>query len=213
MIITAITPQKRKKNRVNIFLDGKFAFSLPLELLVKHRLTANQQLTQEQVSQFMKESDFDYIYARVLNLLSHRPRSRREIEDYCKKYEVGEETKQLLFKKLEKNQLVNDFLFAEWFVEQRLRFLPKGKRLIALELRQKGISSEIIVQVLGKVDENIRDTVLPIVTRKMKQWQKLPEAVRRQKIVSFLGRRGYDFDTIGQVLKELKQAPAFDALD
>lgn len=77
-IITAIKPQK-KKNRVNIYLDGKYAFGLDLENFVKLGLKVEQELSEKGVSEIVQKAEFKKTLDKLLRYATLRPRSRKEI--------------------------------------------------------------------------------------------------------------------------------------
>ncbi|MBL7159825.1 RecX family transcriptional regulator [Candidatus Microgenomates bacterium] len=153
--ITKISPQKRRQ-RVNIFLDEKFAFGLDLETFSKYNLRVDQEISQEKIEEIIKEEEFFKIYEKVLRFLSFRPRSKKEVKDYFYKKDVGDETQKMIIKKLEKLKFLDDEQFTLWWVEQRTTFRPSGKRLLRYELRKKGISEEIIENIL--TDEFLEKT-------------------------------------------------------
>jgi regulatory protein len=204
MIITQITPQKRKKDRVNIFIDDKFAFSLNLELLVKYHLKVDASIDDNQVQLIIKENDLLYWWERIINFLSFRPRSKKEITNYFKKKEVGDETQKILMSKLIERKYINDSEFVAWFVRQRQEFKPKGQKLLKLELMQKGIEKSTIDEYFSSaspIDET--EQAFVIVQKKIQHWKNLDDFSLKQKIQGYLGRRGYNWETISAVLKRL----------
>lgn len=207
MKITAVTPQKRKRTHVNIFVDDTFSFSLDLETLVKHGLRAGQTITQTDIDRLISEKEFTHWYHRVLNLFSLRPRSRFEILDFLKRKEVGATTSQKIIQKLEAQKLLDDREFSRWFVEQRKTFRPKGKRFLEMELRKKGIGSDIVRQVLesevSKEDELAH--AYRVVLKKRPVLQTLTLHKRRQKIAQLLFSRGFSWDTIEAVWQRIKK--------
>ncbi len=205
MIVTDIQPQKLKCNRVNIYIDGKFAFSLDLEQVVKHGVKINQELTALQTEQLLKAKEFKLWYDRILKFLSFRPRSRKEITDYLNRKKAGETMIRLITDKLGRLQLINDTEFAQWLIKQRNTFRPRGKQLLKRELLQKGISREIIDEVLSsdEIKPEI-ETAGEILQKKLPLWQKLPLQKQREKTISYLGRRGFGWDVINTIIKEIK---------
>lgn len=141
--ITDIRPQKRQ-NRFNIFLDGKFAFGLAAESLAKAGLKIDQQISEEDVQQLIKENEFTKVYDHILKFLSFRPRSEKELREWFKKKQVGEETQNMVWQKLQNLGYINDSEFAKWWIEQRISFRPMGKRAITMELIRKGIPESLI---------------------------------------------------------------------
>jgi regulatory protein len=200
--ITDIKLQRNKK-RFNIYLDEKFAFGIDAETLAKADLKINQIISEEKVQELVKEDDFLKAYERVLKFFSYRPRSEKELHDWFKRKEVGEETQKLILKKLESLGFINDKEFAKWWIEQRKTFHPGGQRLLKLELFKKGISREIVDSILteeGPVDE--LSVAKKVVEKKLKVWRGLPKEALRRKLTGVLARRGFSWDIIKEILKD-----------
>ena len=145
--ITDIKPQKKDPKRFNIYVGGKFAFALPFEALALAGLKINQEISQEEIDKLVKENEFLKVYDRVLKFFSFRPRSEKELKDWFKRKQVGEETQEMILQKMKQLGYLNDEEFAQWWIEQRTTFRPAGTRLLAMELRQKGVSKEIVSHV------------------------------------------------------------------
>jgi regulatory protein len=202
MIITQISPQKRNKKRMNVFLDGEFSFSLDKELIIVLRLKENQSLTKEQVIEILKENELDKWYGRSLRFLSFRPRSEKEILDYLKKNEVGENLTQIILEKLKRYKLVNDEAFTKWLIEQRQGRSARSKRVIIQELKTKGIAKEMIDETLTEQmnPESELENATKIAVGKMRTLKRETRQKRRAKLTGFLLRRGFGWEIIKQVL-------------
>ena len=199
--ITAIKPQKKRKNRFNIYLDGKFVFGLPAETLVKANLSVGQELSSQEVNDLILKNELGKSLDRVYRFLSYRPRSEREIRDYLKKKEVNKKITEKVIDKAKKLNYIDDLKFVHWWVEQRSTFRPRGKRALTAELRQKGIAPEIIGQVL---EESVDEVVLAkkAVKKKIVIWQKLPLWERRRKLSDYLTRRGFSWEVIKKIVDD-----------
>lgn len=206
-LITDIRPQKKHRTgepRFNIYLDGQFYFALSAEALVKSGLKTDQILSQEQIEKLIKKNEFIKVYDLVLRFLSFRPRSEKELQDWFKKKEVGEETQKMVRGKLEHLGYINDEEFAKWWIEQRTNFRPMGKRAIEMELRQKGIPESLITNYKLQITNEF-SLAKKAAEKKVKLWQKLPSIQFRQKITAFLFRRGFSWETIEQMIDELSE--------
>lgn len=206
-VITDIKPQKRKK-RFNIYLDGKFSFGLDADTLVKSGLKINQEISQEEIEKLVKENEFVKVYDRVLKFLSYRPRSEKELQDWFRKKNVGEETQKMIVKKLQKLGYLDDKEFVNWWIGQRMAFKPMGKRLLAMELRKKGISQEVIDEQLNNLTiEQFGEKKLAekVAEKKLKSLKQYSGLELRQKLYTALARRGFSWETIKEVLDEKLQ--------
>lgn len=191
--ITKIKAQKNKK-RVNIYLDGKFAFGLDADNLLKAGLKVDQSLTQKQVDDLIFKNEFQKLFNRTLRLISRRPRSEKEIRDYLKKKKASLKVIEGVVKKLKQLRQLDDQEFARWWVDQRTTFRPRGKFGLTMELRQKGIDKEVIRKAVEKVSE------LPLAEKlaqkKAKSYKNLPKRERYQKLSAYLARRGFSWEVI-----------------
>ncbi|MDP3888694.1 MAG: RecX family transcriptional regulator [bacterium] len=214
--ITSIKPQKSSKGRYrknlptgrqgrfNIFLDGKFAFAVSSVTLVKEELRVEQDLSQEEINKLVKENEFQKVYNRVINFLSYRPRSVKEIEDWCKKKEVGEEVKKQILPKLTKLGYLNDEEFAKWWIEQRMTFRPLGSKMIAFELRNKGVANETIAKLLNCyiAKDQEKELATKVIEKKLKALKGLSNLELRQKLSAHLARRGFSWEIIKEAVDD-----------
>jgi regulatory protein len=194
-IITSIKAQKNQK-RVNINLDGVFGFGLDLENFMKLQLKVNQELTQDEISEIIKKAEFQKCLDKTINFAMVRPRSIKEVKDYFRRKEVPDSVHDEIFGRLNKLELIDDKKFAEWWVRQRLEFKHKSKKDITFELRQKGIDSNIIKNVLDDSEIDEVKIAKELIAKKLYKWQKYEENVRRQKISQYLAGKGFSWDVI-----------------
>lgn len=213
--ITSLEPQKRKKDRVNVFIDGKFAFSCDIEALLKYQLKAGQNILQEKIDTIIKKDEVSKLFDLCLRFLSYRPRSKKEVEDYLArkiskkeniKYNQAKESEMIapVVGKLTKYKYIDDRQFTKWWIEARSKNKPKGKAIIKLELIKKGVDREIIDIELSKIT-NQKELAIKSIERKLSTWQKLPEVEFKKKIYSYLGTRGFSFEIIKEIVAQFAQ--------
>ena len=85
-IITRLKAGQRDPTRVNLYLDDQFAFSLSAEVVISQSLKVGLNLTTLELTTLRSMGEEERLLAKILNFLSYRPRSRREVEDRLKKY-------------------------------------------------------------------------------------------------------------------------------
>lgn len=204
MQITDIKPQKREK-RFNIYIDGKFSFGLDADTLIKSGIQINQEISQEEIEKLVKENEYLKFYDHALKFLSYRPRSEKELRDWFRRKEVGEETQKMITDKLKHLGFLNDEEFAKWWIEQRTSFRPSGARLLKMELKQKGISDEIMAKWLDgyMAQGNEKELIKKVVEKKLKSLKHLKEPELKQKLFQALARRGFSWEIIKEVLGEV----------
>ena len=209
--ITAIEPQKKKEDRFNIFVNGKFAFGLDAETLVKSGLKIGQEIGEKEIERLVFENETRKLMDKALRFLSFRPRSEREVYDQLNKKLATQKhgrdgnTEGLVdtvIQRLRNLGYVDDLEFAKWWVEQRQTHSPRGLRLIKSELFQKGIAQEIIDKVLLEDEEGEIERALKAAKKKLRSYD-LKSRESRQKMSQYLARRGFDWEVIKETLNRL----------
>ncbi|OGY17162.1 MAG: hypothetical protein A2785_04050 [Candidatus Chisholmbacteria bacterium RIFCSPHIGHO2_01_FULL_49_18] len=207
--MSRITQLKAQKNRkwVNIFLDGTYFTSLELITVAKQGLKVGMDISQSEFNQLLRKHDAEKLLFRAMNFLSLRPRSEKEVTSYLQKKWTPKLSKEDyrtrvrgVVEKLKKENLLNDSEFANWWVEQRLTFRPKGKIALHKELQQKGIGNDIISEVLASLDEV--EAAKRVVEKKSRIFKGQSSMQARRKLIAFLQRRGFSWDTIRQIVDE-----------
>ena len=202
-VITQIKPQK-KKNRVNIYLDGKFAFGLDLENLVKLGLKVEQELGEDEIEKIVKEAEFAKTFEKILRFSMLRPRSEKELYDWLKRKKVHLSLHKKIFERLKKLDLVDDEKFAKWWVDQRLNFRNKSVREITYELRLKGIEKDLINSALEEVKIDEVKSAKGLITKNFFRWRRFSTAERKVKILQYLLRKGFPFRVVKKAVEELE---------
>jgi len=198
--ITAIAAQKKNPNRVNISLDGEFAFGL--SRIVAAWLHVGQELSDEKIATLQDEDAREVAYGKALRFLGYRPRSIHEVRENLQKHKIPENVIEEVLKRLQDANLLNDQQFAQAWVENRNTFRPRSRRALAMELRQKGLDDEVVQHVLDdNVDENA--LALEAARKYARKVQHLEWPDFRQKLGSFLGRRGFSYGVIAPVLRQV----------
>jgi regulatory protein len=198
-VVTFIKPQK-KSGRVNVYLDGKFGFGIDLDNFVKLGLKVEQQLSEEEVSEIIKKAEFQKTLDKLLHFAMVRPRSEKEFKDWFKRKRVHESLHKELFEKLKHFELLDDEAFAKWWIEQRVAFRPKPKRILTQELVLKGIKKEIIENVLANFNEDEEKLAKETINKNLYRWQGLSKRERNQKMAQFLQRKGFNWETARKLL-------------
>jgi len=189
--ITRLEYQKKNPDRVSVYLDGRFAFGLPSIIAV--HLVPGQFLSDAEIEALQDEGAVESAYNRALDYLSYRPRSRAEIDTYLKKRGVLSEGQiEVIIERLERAGLLDDKAFAEFWVENRERFRPRGLRALRYELRSKGLGDEIIEQALASVD--VSESAYRSASKKARQWENLDQQTFHRKMVEYLARRGFQYE-------------------
>ncbi len=197
--ITALVAQQRNKERVNVFIDGEFAFGLAMIEAIK--LKRGQHLTDEDIERLKALDEIEIAHDRALNYLSYRPRSTKEVRDNLKNKGIDEIAIEQVIDRLTEAGLLNDEDFARFWLQNRDQFKPRGERALRYELRQKGIADGIIELALEELDED--DAAYRAASRRARRYQDADPMTFRKKVGDFLMRRGFSYDIVRDTVDRL----------
>ena len=194
--ITAIVAQKKHPNRVNIHLDGEFAFGLAR--ITAAWLRVGQELDERKIEQLQVEDARERALQQALLFLGYRARSESEIRQNLRKHEIPETVIEETLERLRKDGLANDDQFASAWVENRSTFRPRSRRMMALELRQKGLDDESMKSALETVDDEA--LAYEAALKRAPRLKSLEWSEFRKKLSDFLARRGFPYSVVAPVV-------------
>jgi len=196
-----ISKIKKGKKRFNINKDDEFSITVSEETLVKMDLYERKELTEEEPEKIKHLEENVRAKDYALNLLSYRPRTRKEILRRLKEkkftLDIAEET----ISKLEQSGLVNDYDFAVYFVETfRDR---RGIYRLKNDLFRLGVEREIIDRVLTDVPVDEKETAINLIDRWLRIHRTKDDKTRR-KLINYLVQRGISWSIISDLNDYIK---------
>ena len=196
--ITRIEQQKKKKNRVNIYINGEFSLGLYKDTVIKFHLYENKEIAPEEISSIKQYEEITDAKEKVRNYISYRERSKKEIQKYLTQKGIRKEvTKKVLFD-FEKANLIDDHRFANSWIKDRNKNNPKGNFALKMELKEKGIEENKIESALQSNDE--KANLLKAFEKAANKYGK--KKISEKKIFEYLKRRGFEIQSIIDVLRE-----------
>ena len=193
--ITGIEVQKKTPNRVNIYLDGEFAFGL--SRIVAAWLKVGQELEEAKIERLQVEEARERAFQQAMLFLSYRARSESEIRQNLRKHEIPEEVIEQTLERLRQDGLANDGQFARAWVENRSVFRPRSRRMLAMELKQKGLEEEAVASALQDVNDEA--LAYEAAQKRAPRFKDLEWIEFRRKLSEFLARRGFPYSVIAPV--------------
>ena len=202
--ITAIKAGKNPRvQRSNVFLEGKFAFSLDNEVIVKELLKVGRELSADYIRELTQADNFRRCLNAAFHFLSFRPRSEAETRIRLKRrgFEDGDIEKTI--SELKRLELINDSTFAEFWKENRDSFRPRSQRAVKQELRQKGVGRDIIEEVVSNIDD--AENAYRVALTKAGSLPLTDYQLFRQRLGGYLQRRGFNYGVINNAIKKCWQ--------
>jgi regulatory protein len=205
--ITALEPQRRK-GRLNVFVDGQFVVGVGEAVAADLGLRVGREMTAEALREIAGAEEVHQATEAALRLLEVRARAAREIESRLKLKGYEPDVIGLVLEKLRRLELLDDAQFARQWVEARARVTgsrPMGRRRLATELRGKGVAKDQIAEAVGQVSDQDELALARVAAaKKVRRAPTDPESLRaeRQKLMGFLQRRGFSWETVKVVTRE-----------
>jgi regulatory protein len=199
--VTALRIRKGRKKRVNVFLDNRFAFSLEAEVVIREGLQVGQELSANQIEALAKSDHFHSCLNAATHFLGYRPRSEFEVRERLQRRGFDDNTVEGVIAKLKEQGLVDDVAFAQFWKENRDSFSPRSQWLTKLELRQKGVTDDIIDQVIETIDDD--DNAYRAALSKARSLPRSDYQGFRRRLGEYLKRRGFGYGVINHTIERL----------
>lgn len=194
MRVSELKQQARNTERISVFLDGKYSFSLGVNDLLELKLKVGDEISETELKRLKKVSEDSLLTQKAIEKCLRRPHSVKEISDYLKRNRAEEELIETILEKCAKMRLLNDEEFAKTWLRHRQNG-NRSRRHIINELRQKGISSDIINELeFGDESSTLRD----LVAKKRSKYSD------ERKLINYLQRKGFAYSDIAAVLKDVE---------
>lgn len=195
--ITGITPQIKDKTRCNIEVDGRFYCGMKLETVMKNRLKVGVPIDGDELSRLQLESEKTTALDKALTHISSSMKTERQVRDFLRKKGYLSDVCDYVVEKMREYAFLNDGEYARAYAESAGK--KKGRRLIALELRRKGID-----------EETIENAVSSLSGEKESAFAQLKKYLRGKPIdrktlskgYAYLIGKGYDYETAKSALSE-----------
>jgi len=198
--ITSLQVQKRNNKRLNIYLDGEYAFGL--SRYVAAWLQVGQDLTEEKITALLADDAVESAYQISTKFIGYRMRTTSELDKHLAKKGFEPPVIGQVIERLNENGMLNDEGFAKMWIENRSEFRPRSQRLLALELRRKGINSETIQNVIERTPPE--DELAYLAAKKrIRRYEHLDWQDFQRKLGSHLARRGFSYSTIKPVVNKV----------
>ncbi len=210
MRITKIERQKKRRNRVSVFVDDQFIAGVSEETLLKARLRPGDQITKESLDSLTADETLFQAKESALRLLSYRPRSEKEIRNYLRTKEFSDENIDQVLSTLRASGMVNDREFAGAYIRNALTLRPVGRMLLRRKLLLLGIESRMVEDALNEECEpkdqlSAAEVVAEKIMRRVGKRGEPDKA--RSRLIAALLRKGFPYSIVKEVVaKQFSEA-------
>ncbi|MGY3723878.1 regulatory protein [Granulicatella balaenopterae] len=202
--ITKVEVQKKNKKRYSLYFNEEYAFGVEEETLIKFGLFKGTELTNEEIKRIQEEDEKNRAIALAIRFLARQLRTEKEVQKKLLKAEIGEETIAQVIERLKEMGYLNDGFYAEAFTNTTKAVSRKGPKVVAMELKKKGVKNEKIEAALDEysIEEQVSNA-LEIAQKYINRQMGVSEKVAKQKAHVFLMQKGYGSEVIQLVMQEL----------
>lgn len=202
-VITAIEAQKKREDRRSIFVDGEFVAGAHEEVVVALGLRVGQVFDAERLAAIIHEENTRKARESALRLLGYRDRTESEIRKRLVGNDFPEDIVDVVVDQLSRAGLLDDGKFSRDWVKSRTLSKPMGRTRLAWELRAKGVDEPKVEAALEALDENAEYEMALSLARRKTEKADVSDPSVRNRIASFLRRRGFGWDAISRALDEV----------
>lgn len=195
--ITGITPQIKDKLRCNIEVDGRFYCGMKLETVMQNRLKVGTVVTTEELSRMQLESEKQTALDKALTHISVSMKTEREIRLFLQKKGYLADVCDFVVGRMKEYGFLDDGAYARQYAENASK--TKGRRLIELELKRKGVSEEDIETGLEEFPDETESAA-----RQLEKYLRNKQISKEilQKAFRYLLTKGYGYDTARAALEK-----------
>jgi regulatory protein len=174
------------------------------DLLVRFRLLKGKEVTEEMLAEIQKSAGYDIGLQQAMNYISFQLRSEKEVRTYLKDKEINLEDRHLVVKRLKEMNLIDDRSYGESYLRTQIRLGDKGPTVISQQLKQKGLSEEIIQEVLPLYTEEQQfDVGYHTAEKALRRFKGKSHKEMMQKLSMHLMQKGFRQPVIQMILDEL----------
>jgi regulatory protein len=197
--ITGLEPQMKRKNRVNVYLNGEFGFGL--HQAVAQTLAIGEELDRIQIERLKRLDEQEHAYRRAVGLIARRPRSEGELRRRLSRWDLDAGGQKAVIGRLRQEGLSDDLAFARAWIENRMEFRPRSAYALRAELRSKGVASETIHEALEDFDED--EAARRASEAGARKYRHLSPELFRKRLGAYLSRRGFNYQMSSPLIKQL----------
>ena len=210
-VITKIEIQKKNKERVNLFLDNEYAFSISTELVYKEGLRVNLNVDIEKLKDLAEKEEMLRCNNSAIRIIERNYKTEKEVRNKLIEKGYNENAINNAIDFLQKYNFLNDNTYTKMYVKDKLN--SQGSNKIKYTLMKKGISKEMIEEELQNIDRDDEKKVAMELAQKKLSSIKKSENDKYKisgKLYRFLTSKGYNYDIVKETVKDVMSLDDFD---
>lgn len=206
MKVTKIETQKRNKEKVNIYVDNKYLFSLTLNGLLASHLKEGSEITDSQIEELKIEDEPKLAFQHALNIISYSMKTEFELVKKLREKEFSEPAIEQAVQKLKGYKYIDDDIYVTMYIKTKAIPNNWGEQKIISKLLQKGVDINLIKQKIEELysyDE--KKNAITKVAEKYVEKLPIDEDIlkKKQKLYRYLAGKGYSYELISSTVSSI----------
>jgi len=198
--ITKIETQKKNANRVSIYIDGEFKFGVYKNVFITLGIATGDEIDENQMAEMIAEDEYKRGINAALSYISYQQRTEKEVRDKLAKDQLDSKLVKRIIDAIKGYGYINDYVYAKDYISFKIEH--SGTNKIKSKLKEKGISDEVLNELLSAYSESYMESkALAVAEKKNESFgERLEYSKRYSRLTGFLTRRGYPYGIVKSVV-------------
>lgn len=202
---------KKKNGMYNILFEDGTSILAHEDIILKYELLIKKEINEQEEKEILKENITYVAYDLAIKYITSKMRSRKEIKEYLEIKEIEKDSIEKVLSMLEKNGYINDSIYIESFINDKILLTNDGPNKIIKELISKGLDSQLIEQKIELFTKELQlEKINKIITKMINTNRNKSIYTLKNKIIDYLTNLGYDKSNILEILNDIELTDSKD---
>lgn len=209
MIVTSVERKRGRRNRVDVYVDGELRFDVARDTVKQRDLRPGRAIDASEIEAIVAADQRRAALDTGVAMLARRPHSEREIRRGLAQRRFPQDVADEAMERLRSLGLIDDAAFAQAWAETRARSSPRGRRMIAGELRAHGVATEIARAAADTVDEE--EAAYRLAQKRVNSLRDVEFRIFADRLGGYLQRRGFEWEMVRSTVRRCWSESRTDA--
>lgn len=212
MKITDYKIQKNNEEKMNVYVDGEYKFSMSVDSFLSEGLYKGLEITEEQIEEIKVRDGSKLAYIQIVSTLNYGMKTEKEMIDKLKEKGYEEDAIEKAIIKAKDYNLINDDYYIELYIKTKAIPAKWGEQKIISNLYKKGININDIKLKIAEIygEDDKYDNAYSLAIKKLKTIKEADINKKKQKLNQFLLGKGYSYEIVSKVIKNILNDEEYD---
>lgn len=205
MVITKIELQKRNKEKANIHIDGKYAFSITVNGLLECGLKEGSEISTDDIEKIRGEDEPSLAVMEALNIISYSMKTERELRQKLRDKKYSDAAIEHAIQKAKKYGFIDDASYVASYIQSKAMPNGWGEQKIISMLLKKGVDMQLIKDKIAECysEEDREDNAMNVARKYYTKLKGEDSRKNKQKLYGHLISKGFKYDIASSVCRKL----------